>query len=118
VDLANDALHAGRYRARSGLLATYQSFCHATMSNASGPRPAEHVAAARAELRAVVRAELLAEGLVVEARPKLPPAEEEARGPPAASEATHEAAEGAGVLPRSKRGVTLGEAARAACERH
>ncbi len=61
------------------------------MSNASGPRPAEHVAAARGELRTVVRAELLAEGLVVEARPKLPSAEQEVRRLPAASETTHEA---------------------------
>jgi hypothetical protein len=57
------------------------------------------VAAARAELRTVVRAELLAEGLVVEARPKLPSAEQEARNLPAASETTHEAAVGAAVLP-------------------
>ena len=64
-----------------------------------GPGPAEHVTAARAELRAVVRAELLAEGLVVEARPKLPPAAQEARNPPAASEATHQAAAGAELLP-------------------
>ena len=52
----------------------------------------------------MVRAELLAEGLVVEARPKLPPGEEEARGLPAASEATHGAAEGAGMLSRSPKG--------------
>ena len=101
MDLANDALHGGRYRARSGLLATYQPFCHATMSDAIGPRPRS---AGRAELRTVVRAELLAEGLVVEARPKLPPGEEEARGLPAASEATHGAAEGAGMLSRSPKG--------------